>query len=561
MGVGLLLCLFIGPLAKAGDNPDDPHIQDVKEKTVTKTKEGIDYETDEELEKKSAAKVESIAGEKIKITSMILEPPAANWSFKTFPDDANNFVEVVVGLGQNSGIITQDAQNIEFWGTAPNDTADLWPVKAEGNLLPPPGGQGTLPHWSAKIRKAYVKITDMPGSGVKTVGGEDDKKWTFAKLPPAYVDPFKWSAESSETNAAAEIRYKRGSGAEAGVAWDGASTEIKFGDDKILCYNVGGEWKKGVILVDGDAAAPKMKVVDGLLQIHSVMQGDIIYVKDTTTDCQDRVHVVKDFSLNDMNRRGPQNLALHGDYAALPANLKNAIVNTIKFCLEDGEGTDQEDERLYNKELYKDHDPPLCVMDIPSARGVGVVATTPKIWMFVSDDMSHLHMASSAELPASITDALTALESALDAQEQALGIDYGTGYETASDREKYRICNQEVMAQFHALVTKATNDATYPFHVYHTYELVLPKYYRGQADDTMRPGDPLRNIRKLISGDARLFKPPNVEDASSWTQMPNTYEIRVILFFVDRNGKVRLTPLPPVATMALMVEDALGQLE
>ena len=405
----------------------------------------------------------------------------------------------------------------------------------------------------------------MPGSGVKTVGGEDNKKWTFAKLPPPYVDPFKWSAESSEVNAAATIRYKRGGGAITDVAWDGAAGEIKFGDDKILCHKVGEQWKKGVILVDGDAAAPKMKVVDDLLQIHSVMQGDIIYVKDTTTDCQDRVHVVKDFSLNDMNRRGPQNLALHGDFAGLPANLKSAIVNTIKFCLEDGEGTDQEAERIRNKELYEDHDPPLCVLDIPSARGVGVVADIFYVGEASSwKDMFHLHMASSAALLASIRDARTALESAVEAQEQALGIDSGTGYETASDREKYRTCNQEVMAEFHTLVTKATNDATYPFHVYHTYELVgieKYKYLRGQEGDTMKFGDPLRNIRKDVSGDTTLFKPPDVDNASSWTDMPNAFDIKQVEFFVDRNGKIRLTPLLSTAKMALMVEDALGQLE
>jgi len=155
MGVGLLLCLCIGPLAKAVNNPGDPRIQDVKEKEVTKAKEGIDYE-EEELEKKSAAEVEPIAGEKIKITSIILQPPAANWAFKTFPDDASNFVEVVVGLGQSSGIITQDAQNLQFWGTAPTDTADLWPVKAEGNLQPGGGGGGggdTQWHWSAKVNQ------------------------------------------------------------------------------------------------------------------------------------------------------------------------------------------------------------------------------------------------------------------------------------------------------------------------------------------------------------------------------------------------------------------------
>ena len=256
----------------------------------------------------------------------------------------------------------------------------------------------------------------------------------------------------------------------------------------------------------------------------------------------------------------PQNLALHGDHAALPANLKNAIVNTIKFCLEDGPNTDQEAERVRNKELYEDHeppfDPPLCVLDIPSAHGVGVVSDEPKIWMYASEDMAHLHMMSSAELQASITDALTALESVLDAQEQALGIDYGTGYETASDREKYRICNKAVMAEFHTLITKATNDATNPFHVYHTYETVCSgKYLRGQENDIMDVDDPLRSVRTELGGNTSLFY-----DGGQFP-MPGTFEIRELGFFVDRNGKVRLVPFTMAPTMALMVEDALGQLE
>jgi hypothetical protein len=273
------------------------------------------------------------------------------------------------------------------------------------------------------------------------------------------------------------------------------------------------------------------------------------------------------FAAGAETRRGPQNLALHGDHAALPANLKNAIVNTIQFCLEDGPNTDQEAERLHNKDLYKDLEPPLCVLDIPSARGVGMVADMEKIWMSADygtcADMMHLHMASSAALPDSITDARTALQNAIDAQEKSLGIEYPkTCYEKASDREKYRKCNKAVMAQFHTLITNATNDATNPFHVYHTYELACPgKYLRGQEEDTMKFGDPLRNVRKKAGANTTLFKPPNVDNASSWMEMPNTFSIDQVQFFVDRNGKVRLTPLLDVPTMALMVEDALGQLE
>jgi len=437
IGVALGLALAGAFGARAAEDPADPKVQD-REKAVkrgdkdanppTPETPKIDWETDAQIEKKAAEGVLDIDANTIKITSRKLEPPDGKWSFKTFEDGSNLYVEVVVEAEQNWDVIPQESptKTIQFWGTAPKNTPDNWPVKAEGNLQRGGGGGGRYVqnnwHWSAKIRKAHVKITDMPGSSDKTVGGEDDKKWTFAKLPLPYVDPFKWSAESSEANAAATIRYKRGDGAIADVAWDGTAGEIKFGADKILCHKVGDQWKKGVILVDGDAAAPKMKVVDDLLQIHSVMQGDIIYVKDTTTDCQDRVHVVKDFSLNDMNRRGPQNLALHGDHAALPANLKNAIVNTIKFCLEDGPNTDQEAERLRNKELYKDHDPPLCVLDIPSARGVGLVAKINYIGQEYAEDLAHFHFAAAEPVPQAVRDKVKSLDDEIEAQNQALGI-------------------------------------------------------------------------------------------------------------------------------------------
>ncbi|HUS45855.1 MAG TPA: hypothetical protein VM219_07480, partial [Phycisphaerae bacterium] len=45
------------------------------------------------------------------------------------------------------------------------DTAGDWPLKGEGNLQPPPGGQGPLPSWSAMISKVelYWETYDLPG--------------------------------------------------------------------------------------------------------------------------------------------------------------------------------------------------------------------------------------------------------------------------------------------------------------------------------------------------------------------------------------------------------------
>jgi len=68
--------------------------------------------------------------------------------------------------------------------------------------------------------------------------------------------------------------------------------------------------------------------------------------------------------------------------------------------------------------------------------------------------------------------------------------------------------------------------------------------------------DPLRNVRTELGGNTTLFYFDGL-----WTNMPDTFEIREAGFFVDRNGKVRLTPFTSIPTMALMVEDTLGQLE
>jgi len=232
MGVGLLLCFFIGPLARAVDNPGDPRIQDVKEKGVKKGDKGvnpetpkIDWETDAQLEKKSASLVENVAGAggKIKITSLDLRPPAENWAFNKLLD-ANDFVEVVVGPEQTFGILTQNAQHIQFWGTAPGDTADFWPVKAEGNLAPPPGGQGEQPHWSAKIGRINIYAAFDPaaisqGDKASFIGYLNTNNWT--KIDDKTYTKGNYAVRIVETQA--EMVNALSADDESYVAYDGHS--------------------------------------------------------------------------------------------------------------------------------------------------------------------------------------------------------------------------------------------------------------------------------------------------------------------------------------------------
>jgi hypothetical protein len=78
--------------------------------------------------------------------------------------NSTDLVDVVVGAEQTSGILTQDAQHLKFWGTVPKNTADFWPLKAEGNLAMSGGKSQSEPdlHWSAKISRAKVEVTAVP---------------------------------------------------------------------------------------------------------------------------------------------------------------------------------------------------------------------------------------------------------------------------------------------------------------------------------------------------------------------------------------------------------------
>ncbi|HUX01145.1 MAG: hypothetical protein WBD63_03110 [Phycisphaerae bacterium] len=194
LGFCALLGLLAVPLSRAADKASDPELQDVKDKTVKKGDKGvdpekpkIDWENDDQLEKKNWENREDLTT-KWKITSMTLKPPCnakGEETFKTFPDGPGEYVEVVVGDGQEWAVIPKEPpeKNIQFWGTVAKNSADLWPLKSEGNLKPPPGGEGGDGtkdyHWSAKISNEEVIFDPNPvktGYALKDDGTPDPKK-------------------------------------------------------------------------------------------------------------------------------------------------------------------------------------------------------------------------------------------------------------------------------------------------------------------------------------------------------------------------------------------------
>ncbi len=206
--VGLALVCVPG---RAAADPNDPHVEE-KEKEVKRGDKGlnpdtpkIDWESDDEIEKKESEKVEEMSPQKEKITSRPLNPPkpTEKWDFERFRS-WYHFIEIVVGEEQGSGIIKETKKEIKFWGTTSKDSADMWPVKAEGNVKPKgSGGNPSEWHWSATIGRAAVDIKEDSISQGKEWWPENNKLLVSATHPvvadgtPSSDAHFVWKYDDS----------------------------------------------------------------------------------------------------------------------------------------------------------------------------------------------------------------------------------------------------------------------------------------------------------------------------------------------------------------------------
>ncbi|MGH7831319.1 MAG: hypothetical protein ACREP8_14205, partial [Candidatus Binatia bacterium] len=289
-------------------------------------------------------------------------------------------------------------------------------------------------------------------------------------------------------------------------------------------------------------------VVNGVLRINSVMQGDVITVIDTNTNALDKVCVVKNFSLNDMNRVGFDNVDFHADHAGVAQNVKTGIKGVIRFALEDGANTAQERERQAAQAQFAAHAPPLAVLDIPSARGVGLFP----------DDKSHVHFGNPPGIPQAVNQARTDLETEVQNQEQQQQVGYPLDFKRASERGKINRLQSGIRAKQEAAFNAYAAAATI-FYIYHTYEIVPGTYYDGGAGRLI-VGDPIRNIRANQGQGPTLFKPPNATSASSVWDRVNAVHVDETTYFVDRTRKIRLvSPSLTAYGKALMVGDALHE--
>ncbi len=385
-------------------------------------------------------------------------------------------------------------------------------------------------------RELFVSIIKVEITGAQ---GYAAKKYQIATLPNR-EGTNEWSAMIKGIGGAdAIIKYER-AGTESTAAWAETPENVYFS---------GGDLNFQIALFDGPSSSPEMTVKDNLLMITGVQQGDKIIVEEVLSGCKDQIAVVKNFSWNDLQRIGHANLNFSSDFVDLPAELRDNVINTILFCLDPRDTSDQEIQRAALE--IEMSGTGLCSLNVPSARGVG----------FFPYDMGHLHLAASVVIPDNVTTAVDDLDVESDAQRDRLGIGSTTYEYDEENRAKFAAHDAAVLDLLKTALTQgsATTD---PFVVYHTYEGVNHDPYIEEGA-FMLYGDPIRNIKTAYGATPQLFAPPESDDAGSWVTMPNTYEIIQVEFVVNKSGDIvffrNAGPFWSEHGRSLLISDALEE--
>ena len=352
------------------------------------------------------------------------------------------------------------------------------------------------------------------------------------------------------TNAlTAKLKYQRGNGAETAIPWSGASHTLEFVD---------GWLNAGICLNEGPDPTPAMTLSSGTVIISSVWHGDKIIVEETDTGNRDEIAVVKNFSWNDLQRLGPSNLKMHPDYNALRSEIKNAIIETILFCLDTSPTRQQKaqfdgnmfyDSGIWDTPPYtnfRQNHPNLLQLDIPSARSIGSCPF----------DLDHFHLAlETYPLPPTIAekmDALAVLQKNI---------------ETQPFLDQQAQTRQPLVD----LMNLAYESPDKPFLLFHSYDLItsgsegtyFPAYLTPSATDHLLWGDPVRHIRWNL-WDTQHQHPwltyPKHDTHPEWEGKESSPQgIWFVSFFVDRKGQVVLFPRSLMWNQKGMASDALRE--
>lgn len=374
------------------------------------------------------------------------------------------------------------------------------------------------------------------------------KKWVIATFPEPVQINVDWEVQLlGLSHADVHIKYQRGTSSEADVGWEGSAGDLYF---------TNGWLNASIRLNDGSNSVPQMSLSSNILTISSVQQGDRIIIKHPDTGSSDEIAVVKNFSWNDLQRLGVENLEMHPDFSGLHADLKTAIIDTTVFCLDPRPNRDQilqltndcfPDSGLSTITYTNFHavHTNLLQLDIPSSRSVGSYP-----W-----DYDHWHMGIEvATLSTGIVSKQAALETAVNEDADTLG-------EHQSNTSGYLV----------TLLNASVAQTNVSFALSHTYEggeANNPEYQEtGEGSDTLKPGDPIRNIRWQLSSATvpELSFPGDEDNANEWKKATDAppQEVWSVLFFVNSEGKIVLVGSGSGGSVNIlswaMWSDALGE--
>jgi hypothetical protein len=378
----------------------------------------------------------------------------------------------------------------------------------------------------------YSSISTQPAHGTNF-----GRKWIIATFAPPVQSNCDWNAVlTGIDNADARIKYQRGEAGESEIGWLGASQNLEF---------VNGELNATVRLNDGTNATPKMNLAGNILTISSVQQGDKIIIEDPASGARDEVFVVKNFSWNDLQRLGTQNLSMASEFDGLSNTIKEAIISTAIFCL------DPSSNRLQRQQWTNDCFPDsgltsinytnLLQLDIPSARSIGLHP----------DDYEHWHMGMEvATLPADITN-----------KQAELNIAVGLGG-TFPEFQSNTVC--KLVDLLNTTYSKM-NTSFVLLHTYEGGEAQTINYQDSASTKVLKCGDTVRNIRYPCSlTNVSLLSYPSDDDNAFmvWErdEICGPKDVRQVSIFVNRCGRIVLIAIQDnTGTFYGMVSDAVWE--
>jgi len=373
-----------------------------------------------------------------------------------------------------------------------------------------------------------------------------DKRFIVATFPPTFQDTHPWTVFLyPKLDADAVLKYQRLDGTETVIPWNGTQVDVKWVADPNVISDYS-QLNYDIECLDGSEATPHIQLVNGVLQITSVQHGDRIIIEELQTGCRDIAAVVKNFSWNDLQRLGANNLTMHPDYAAFPSSFKANVIDTIKFCLNPNAGAPQAIQR---EALELDPDVAaagLCTLDIPSARGVGVYR----------DDMSHLHLGAFSTIPASVLSDVTMYDDLIASKAQEHDLLQLLDASSMDFRVSALQFIDEVYTNMVSVLSSAW-DITDADVVFHTYEVA----YSSGALEEPTTDDPIRHIHTQKNGIPSLFYAP----LSGYPNGFNHANYLGLDFVINKRGEVILLPSYMIGAthttlnQCVMIGDALNE--